>query len=353
MACSADSGPSGEWAGTVREFGRIAGIAVDGSGRIHILDRSAQVIRVFDADGEFMRTIGRGGSGPGELNGPSNVLIGQGDTILVPDMANQRVQRFLPDGSDAGSFPIPLDAGIPLGWHMRDDGRLVEELRTLPTGDAGGEGVVLRVRTVDGGLGETLVELPVGEAMVLSGGEQQMTVFAPEPRWAPLSGDRIVTGWNAEYRLEVRNRDGDLERVISRPFQRESFSDADQRALQGLFRDQFQGQPPPPAMERMLQSMRFADTYPAYAELSGGPEGTLWVRHILQVHALTPDDMGKFDARGVGAPLHDVFDDEGRFLGIVSTPPGFQPMLVHDERIYGVQPDTLGAPSVVRLRIVR
>lgn len=389
--CGADDPPTGEWSGTVRdsagvtvvanpatavwtpttawrleeelrigaadgdslrEFGRVSGIAVNASGQIHVLDRHALQILVFDSDGEFVRTIGRGGGGPGELAGPSTVLIAAGDTILVPDMANQRVQRFLPDGSEAGAFRIPLEGGIPLGWHMREDGLLLEELRTLP--DArGGERVLLRRRAIDGEVGETLVDMPVGEAMILRNGEQQMTALAPEPRWAALVDGRIVTGWNAEYRLDIRSPSGELERVVTKPFERRPFTESHRRALRELFRQQFEDQPPSPATDQMIQSLRFADHYPAYAELFGGPEGAIWVRHGREIPSLDRDDMGNFDVRGVGAPDYDVFDDAGRFLGTVLTPRRFEPVLTHNDRIYGVERDELGVQHVVRLRIVR
>lgn len=394
VACDGDPGPPGEWDGTVRdsagvevvvnpatgtwtsttawrleeelrigaaqgdslrEFGRVVSIAVGGSGRIHVLDRHAQHIRVFDAAGRYVRTIGRGGGGPGELAGPSTVLIGPGDTILVPDMANQRVQRFLPDGSEAGTFRIPLTDGIPLGWRIREDGSLLEELRTLPDGPggAGDERILLRVRAINGGVGETLFEAPVGEAMIVRDGEPQMTVFAPEPRWTALVDGRIVTGWNGEYRLELRNFSGKVERVVSKPFERRPFGESHRRALRELFRQQFEGQPPSPATEQMLQSLRYADHYPAYAELFGGPDGSLWVRHAREIPSLNRDDMANFDVRGIGAPEYDVFDDAGRFLGTVSTHPRFEPMFTHNDRIYGVERDELGVQNVLRFRIVR
>ena len=45
-------------------FGQVGSIVVDGAGRLWIVDRQATEIRVFDADGEFVRTVGRAGEGP-------------------------------------------------------------------------------------------------------------------------------------------------------------------------------------------------------------------------------------------------------------------------------------------------
>jgi len=47
-----------------------------------------------------------------------------------------------------------------------------------------------------------------------------------------------------------------------------------------------------------------------------------------------------------------VFDREGKFLGVVTMPPRFQPRLFHEDKIYGVWRDNLDVQYVMWLRIV-
>src|SRR5690606_30201728 len=47
-------------------FGRIADVALDGGGRIYVLDGFADEIRQFEPDGEFRRSFGGRGDGPTE-----------------------------------------------------------------------------------------------------------------------------------------------------------------------------------------------------------------------------------------------------------------------------------------------
>jgi hypothetical protein len=54
----------------------------------------------------------------------------------------------------------------------------------------------------------------------------------------------------------------------------------------------------------------------------------------------------------VGSPDWDVFDAQGRFLGVVNTPAGFTPRVFGGDKIYGVWRDELDVQYVVRLRIV-
>ena len=99
------------------QFAQIGFIAVDGHGSMYVLDAQAQQIQVYDEAGTYVRTIGGPGAGPGEL-GPGAVflLIGSGDTLLVPDMGNQRVNLYGSGGENHGSFPLSFQDGIPLAY---------------------------------------------------------------------------------------------------------------------------------------------------------------------------------------------------------------------------------------------
>jgi hypothetical protein len=103
-------------------------------------------------------------------------------------------------------------------------------------------------------------------------------------------------------------------------------------------------------VQRILEGTQFADFYPAYAMLMGGPGGTMWVQRIR-----TADDVqqggGTFDARDVGSTTWDVFDGEGRLLGPIVMPDRFQPMRVQGAHIYGVLRDEMDVQHVVRLRV--
>jgi hypothetical protein len=336
-----------------REFGSISDVGVAASGHIFVLERQAGEVRVFTPGGEFVRTIGRGGSGPGELASPSAVLIGAGDTIFVPDSRNQRVQRFVTDGSDAGSFPILAVGGISLDWRMSPPDALVQEVRTLPASGADGERVLLLARAADGAVRDTLAAMPVGEAMVIRDGQPHMRMFGAEPFWTTLTDGRAATARNDEYRIEIRTADGGLDHVVSKPFERRPFTQADRRELRALIQQSLQDQPPSPATDRMLQSMSYADHYPVFAALFGGPHGTLWVRHAKDATSLELEDMAGLNVRAFGAPDYDVFDRDGRFLGTITLPDRFEPMRAHGDHVYGVQRDELGVQYVVRLRVVR
>ena len=64
-------------------------------------------IEVFDSKGNFVRSIGNAGSGPGEFGSIVRILVGPGDSLTVMDDSNLRVQVILPNGQYVRSFPLP------------------------------------------------------------------------------------------------------------------------------------------------------------------------------------------------------------------------------------------------------
>jgi hypothetical protein len=98
----------------------------------------------------------------------------------------------------------------------------------------------------------------------------------------------------------------------------------------------------------------FADYFPAFNIIVGsGPNGTIWVQHIQPLSELSEGALAAITGRGgFGGPDWDVFDAQGRFLGVVTMPRDFTPKLFRGDKIYGVWRDELDVQYVLRLRIV-
>ena len=61
-------------------------------GRFAILDGAQDRLAFFERDGTFEAYAGRSGSGPGEFYRPLGLCTGQGDTLIVADTGNGRIQ---------------------------------------------------------------------------------------------------------------------------------------------------------------------------------------------------------------------------------------------------------------------
>src|SRR5690625_2077763 len=75
-------------------FGDVRSLTVDDDGRIWVLEGQAQEVRVFSAEGEYIRTVGRRGGGPGEFAGALHIARAPDGTLWVMDPQNNRVSIF-------------------------------------------------------------------------------------------------------------------------------------------------------------------------------------------------------------------------------------------------------------------
>lgn len=338
------------------QFVQIAGIAVGSDGRIYVMDQGAQQVRAFTADGTFDGAIGGPGGGPGEFGaGAGPVLLGPGDTLLVPDLQQQRVNRYAADGTSLGSYPMIITDGLPLRWDATPSGTIVNQLRPLdlPNQPASDGMDLIAIRGFDGTVQDTLMRVPSGKTISFAGGAPEITFFTAEPVWALTPEAGVLFGVNDEYRIGMHGPDGTLARIISKPFDRMPVSEDDQAVLlDAMERLWTEAGVPPQAIERLRSTIKFAENFPAYLQFLGGPENTVWVQGILAPSSLSADAQEFFNPQqDLGSSEFDVFDAEGRYLGLVTMPDRFTPLRFVGDAVYGVWRDELDVQYVVRLRI--
>lgn len=146
------------------EYGGVSsGLLVqDSRGRFYVRNATVRsTLLLFDSAGNFMRTIGRSGSGPGEFEGIYSVVVGAGDSLYVFDQDTDNSYTLIGPDYDVvykrqlpgrlSSKPVPLAPGrvVLNGWfstsahfgyplHLMEDGRLAgpigpDVLRGRPT----------------------------------------------------------------------------------------------------------------------------------------------------------------------------------------------------------------------------
>jgi hypothetical protein len=87
-------------------LGRPIALAV-GADCLYVADAMDCAVKVFTKEGRFLRSVGRKGAGPGELSFPSGVAA-IGDSIVVADKLNFRIQTFDRQGTVRGAFKVPF-----------------------------------------------------------------------------------------------------------------------------------------------------------------------------------------------------------------------------------------------------
>lgn len=78
-------------------FSQIAAIQADDDGNIYVLDYKECLVKVFDAQGKLIRSFGKKGQGPGDLQVPAGMSL-SGDVLTIFDLVSSRISRFSLEG---------------------------------------------------------------------------------------------------------------------------------------------------------------------------------------------------------------------------------------------------------------
>ena len=329
-------------------FGNVISFTLDELGRLWIGDSQGRDVRVFDADGQFVRAVGQPGEGPGEFGSVGSVRRGPEGHIWVTDYDLGRYEVFDTAGKRIGGHRMPnrfggsWRSGVFFQSELSQEhpGRWVyKTYRLTANGTLEPDGRVFELL-------DPPPDPPMLDYTVDGQGYVSPAPFTPNHDW--VFGSEFDFWWSDGYdmgeRYEIHDIDlasGDTLRTIVRQYEPVAISDAVRIA----------------AVESQLNSVRLASrfgarrpsekamrvvphVYPPFESFSRSRDGTLWVRRYI--------------AEGVEG--FDIFDSEGRYLGQPELPDGFGSMsvwLITEDRMYAIDSDELGVDYVVRLEIVR
>ena len=313
----------------------LAGVEVDGLGRMWVADVQASEIRVFSAEGRHVRTIGRKGGGPGEFQQIAGMEWAPDGRLWVLDPQNARFSVIDTTGAFVTSHMrkqalslFPWLGGFDARGNFYDAGGYAASSDQFRQALFRYDSAMTAVDT-----------LPIpefeGQNFELKSGPNVTRAYVPysaSQQWIPSRAGGIWVGTGERYALHHVTMDGDTTRSIVRQFTPAPVSSKERdEAVERL--DWFTKQ------GGRLDAGRIPSTKPAYAGFFEDEDGYLWVRPEL--------------AEADGRPF-DVFDPEGRYLGRTALPDGIESLQLHavrGGRAYGVIRDDDGVSYVVRFRI--
>lgn len=317
-------------------FGRIFDVALGPDNAVYVLDAQAAAVRVFNLNGEHLRTIGGPGQGPEELGGPYSLAFDAEGLLWVADERNRRYTAYSPLGELVQTVASPIQGGLARGrirWTRR--GTLFDIAFVSGTGRS-----VLSLSLHGDPVIQDAVALPTwvppGLFRTAETGEQllQTPSFAPRLTQDFTATGRVWIGTSDSYVLHQISLDGDTVRTVSRSVAAVPLSGKDQASLDDWIAE-VRAQGYDEGDETQLPR-----EFPFFERIVVADDGYLWIY------------------RGAAAPGEfDIFDPEGEYLGSVATTldagrTGVHPQ-VTTERIVGVATDSLGVQFVEVSEIVR
>jgi hypothetical protein len=97
------------------------------SGGLAVANRGTHEVRYYDAQGQFLRSVGGEGDGPGEFRGIQFVGRFEGDSVLVFDERHRRASVFDEQGRFIRSFSLnmPTNTGRPSPVGVLSSGSII------------------------------------------------------------------------------------------------------------------------------------------------------------------------------------------------------------------------------------
>ncbi|MFC1662146.1 6-bladed beta-propeller, partial [Gemmatimonadota bacterium] len=90
---------------------QVVGVVRFGDGTIAVADGGSYEVRMFSTEGQYLRTVGREGGGPGEFKGISGMGMGGDEEAWVYDFSLRRITWI--DASGSVLRMVPLDPEPP------------------------------------------------------------------------------------------------------------------------------------------------------------------------------------------------------------------------------------------------
>ena len=273
-------------------------------GRVVALAGIGNRLMMFGRDGRGAWLYSRTGKGPGDLMAPGGLVPASGDTLLIPDANNQRVNRAIPGTGVVSQSPLP-SAGRE---------RVDRIAGVLPDGHF----VMHNAGTWGGGiqLADTARRSLTTLALVnpTTGSTRQVAVL-PDLDVAPLEtryrGRRrvelnpvrlsrsaeiavwdslIATGTGESYQIDLRDRDGNVVSQLRVPVPRRPVTQAMRDARIAVELERFNGQHTermvdPAETRRLIMEEAFVDSLAPHGPVFVTRGQTLWV-----VDAIAPGD---------------------------------------------------------------
>jgi hypothetical protein len=347
-------------------FGQIVSLARGDDGTIYVMDQQVPALRVYDPDGTYRTTFGRKGGGPGEYQRPDGGLnILSDGRILLRDPANARIQVYAPDGTDLDTWRIRGNFNTSSRMIVDTLDRAYTIVLLDPEADVRDWEVGFAQVLPDGSPGDTIRRPEVGyeppriEARheTEDGGVNasiNSVPFSPDEVTALTKFGYWIHGISTDYSFTLLKSQGPIR--VEKTFEPVPVAGGEKAEEEAFAIRNMRNTDP----NWRWDGPAIPDTKPPYEAIYGGEDGTIWVQVSQpgirsEDTSYDPTDPDALPDEWHEPVLFDVFEEDGRYLGAVRTPSGFnarwpQPLFTREWVLATVR-DEFDVQTVVKFRV--
>lgn len=299
---------------------QVTFFVVDDREFIYALDFKASNIKVFDDNGTYVRTIGKQGQGPGEINFPSGILITSAKELLIEDAGNRRLSYFSLEGEFLRHVSLGDKTSLT-NLVMDTKGNFLGRQFILEEKEYSFE-----IRKFDKDLKRlfTIERIPFN---FRDPQKDKMNPFDFIQIYLFDSEDNIYYGNPKEYEVQVFSPDGTLIKKITKKHNPEHITEEDiEKILDRI----------PDMGFNVKNMMEFPKQFPAYESFSMDEKGRLFVRSYNK-------------GRGEDEIFLDIFDREGKYIAKIPTK--VSPRIWKNDKMYAIEETEEGFQVIKRYTV--
>ena len=279
-------------------FFHLSYLAVDDQETIYAMDQGEKLVKVYDKKGNFLRTIGKKGEGPGELQNPDDIFIINTNNLVIEDFI-RNISYF----STAGKYIRSLSTSkiFPIGVILNSQGYILS-ITNINAPNKWGKEISLydeNLRYL-----KTIISIPQPKP-----NPQILKPFQPKINMSSYKDDYFIVSFKEEYELQIFNPKGELVKKIIQEYKPIKVTEEDVKISVGQV-----------SKERKLVVPSY---FPAIYSFTTDDEGRIFV------HTYEKDGNGK--------RFIDVFDQEGRYIAKI--PLKDHPKVWKNGKLYTIEED--------------
>lgn len=295
-------------------FYEISSVTVDREENIYVTDQGEKHIKVFNRVGNYLRTIGRPGQGPGEFGRPTETFITRNNELRITDPSKRQVHSYTADGRYLESKRFDTLYPMKLARNSKGDYYVLNFWREPGAGPGGFD--ILKL-SPDLAIVSTVIKVAISA-------EAKREEFDQLPDFAVRQDDCLVLGYASNYTFKILNPEGETVRII----------------------------------EKKYDLIPIPDEVKKEAEKRNPGFPREWPKNFQPFFNFFCDDQGRLfvltAGNGVAESIYncDVFDPDGRFLCSIPIKLSMTSiMIVTGGKLYAVDEDSQGNPVVKRYKI--
>jgi len=343
-------------------FGRLVSICA-AQGKIYAIDQQVPAVRTYDLAGQYLGNLGRKGGGPGEYERPTSITVDQTNGIIyVRDGIQGRMNLYSLEGESIKTWKMVSGISTTNQMVLTHDGDIYTMVLTNMEGE---------FRDWDWGMARMTPEGPVSDTLfapkydftpgLIEHRTEEGRSISPVPftagiEWALTPSLRMLGGVSNQYRFEIHHPDGAVT-VVEKEWDKVPVLAEEARWYRDRSTASFRREAPGWAWN----GPPIPNYKPAFDRFIPDRNGRIWVRRPgpgihLEGGDDHPEDSSAFYRNPAWKETFtmDVFDEEGRFLGELELPDGFQTSpqpFINGEIVIAVVEGDDDVPYIKRFRL--